>query len=165
MTQLREIRAQWNPLEFLVDNDLGSKYFGRLARVMAMQSGQIIVPREIPTGGKSKLERAISFQGLARMGHIRTKQGDWVGELKREISTFPREGSGYFDDQIDVLSLFSNYLSRMAPGQTPVNHKPPPPIEGAVRMQDGQMVLTETLDSMFEQREEALSARFTFGRI
>ena len=148
--RLRRIREDWNPLEFLIDNDLGSKFFSRLAKTMARQSNHFIVPREIPTGGKSKIERAISFQSLARMGCIRTKNGHWVGELKREISTFPRDGSGFYDDQIDVLSLFSNYLFKMSSGEAPrVQSKPEPP-KGGITITDGVMHTTQTLDELWE---------------
>ena len=157
VTKLREIRTDWNPIEYLIDNDLGSKFFARLAKTMALQSGSIIVPREVPTGGKSKLERAITFQGLARLGCIRTKNGSWVGELKREISTFPREGSGYFDDQIDTLSLTCNYLFRMSKGAAPQVQTKPEPIKGGITITDGVMHTTETLSELVSHHEEKLS--------
>ena len=69
------------------------------------------------------------------------------------------------DDLVDAMAILGRYLHAMPPGEGEQAYVAPPPIEGAVKMQDGQMVLTETLDSMFEQRDELINASYSWERI
>lgn len=157
--KLRLLREEWNPLEFLVDDDLGSRHFARLAASMSMLKGGVpLVPRLIPIRGKSKEERAIPFQSLARQGFIHTVSGPWVPELLKEISTFPRVGRGFHDDQIDTLSLLANFHTRMSPGRTPEIHCTPEPIHGFMQEINGRLYTRASLEEMWNENDRSRSS-------
>ena len=63
------------------------------------------------------------------------------------------------------MAILGRYLHAMPPGAVEQAHVAPPPIEGTVRMQDGQMALTEMLSDMWEQRDELLNASIGWNRI
>ena len=119
--------------------------------------------KEIRTGGQEKEVRAAPIRGYARQGLVSLKKADFNAALLEEVTGFPDVAPN--DDIVDCMAILGRYLHAMPPGEGEQAYVAPPPIEGAVRMQDGQMVLTETLDSMFEQRDELINASYSWERI
>ena len=151
---LQDIRKQWRPNRFLIDNDLGSKYFAGMTRVESRKHSQNIVLTEVPTGGKDKETRAVNVPSMLRKGQIKTVDDHWVDALKNEIRTFPRSGAKWWDDQIDVLSILSRHHPKMAAGSAPPQaRQATPPIQGAIQMINGSAHTVATLDELFEDRD------------
>ncbi|MCX2976366.1 phage terminase large subunit [Candidatus Marimicrobium litorale] len=163
--ELVQVHQAYKITEFLMDDDNASKTLMSLANEMLRRRGIFLPFRKMPMHGQNKEVRAAPFKGLALQDGVRLLRGHWNEALLHEASQFPRQATGIHDDIIDAAGLLAKRISVMSSGEIPAQEKQATPIEGAVRMQDGQMVLTETLEELFSERERNLSASRSFGRI
>lgn len=141
----------WKPREILIDNDLGSKMFRPLAVEIMRKNGTPLPIHEMPTGGRKKEDRAASFQGFARMGAVKMVRGPWNAATLLEINYFPRVGSGYYDDQVDCLSLLGRRMPMMGSGRVEKVVEPKP-LTFALNMSGGKLATTSTLEELFNEQ-------------
>jgi hypothetical protein len=69
--------------------------------------------------------RASAFRGLALQGGVKLLRGAWNADFLREVSTFPRTGSGLFDDCIDAAGLLAKRMARISSGTAPKGPETP----------------------------------------
>ena len=147
--------------EILIEDSPAEKVFMGLAHKILRDKNKILPLIPMPTRGRDKSARLQALRGLAKMGAVKIVRGDWNGDFLRSMTEFP---FGKHDDIPDAAGLLGRRAAKMS-NSSNVQAYQQPPIEGAVRMENGQMVLAQSLDEMFGDRQDTLNANRGFGRI
>lgn len=102
------------PLRWFCERVALQKAIGPVLRKRMQESMAFTVLEEVSVtgfGGKDSPERAGSIAGAMQMGYVHVpRNASWLGQLKHEISRFPR---GRFDDQVDGLALIGMKLQSL----------------------------------------------------
>ena len=162
INNLVTLHDRYNFQEVLIEDSPAEKIFMGLAHKILRDKNKILPLIPMPTRGRDKSARLQALRGMAKMGGVKIVRGGWNGDFLRSMTEFP---FGKHDDIPDAAGLLGRRAAKMTNSSNPKAYQPPPEIEGAVRMENGQMVFTQTLDEMFSDRQLNLSASRRSGRI
>lgn len=154
--QLLRMCREFNPDFVDLDDDNASKVWMRLL-VEKARAASIPVPVGlIPLRGRDKETRAAPIRGFFKSGRIHILERPWTSIVVKEVLSFP--GAAVNDDIIDVLSLFGRRLVDLAPPKREEMEQTPD-MTGLLKMDEGRVVLTKTLDDLWESNKPRRSER------
>jgi hypothetical protein len=134
--------------------------WAKLAFEVSKQEGVALPMQILPIGRRDKETRAAPLRSYFLQDRISILQAPWNTDLLFEISKFP-VGCRH-DDQIDAMALVATQLMKLNAPKTPkaqINQQ-----ETVIGLIDGKMVLNESLDELFQQRNNN-QQRFSKVRI
>lgn len=131
--------------EVLIEDSPAEKVFRDLCHKIFREKNRVLPLMPMPTRGRDKSARLQALRGLAKMGSVKLVRGDWNGNFLRSMTEFP---FGKHDDIPDAAGLLGRRAAKMTNSTAPRSHQPQP-IEGAFRMENGQLVTRQTLAEIF----------------
>lgn len=152
--------SKYEPDGVYIDDDNASKVWAKLAFEVSKQEGVALPMQILPIGRRDKETRAAPLRSYFLQDRISILQAPWNTDLLFEISKFP-VGCRH-DDQIDAMALVAAQLMKLNAPKAPkaqINQQ-----ETVIGIVDGKMVLNESLDELFQQRNNN-QQRYSRNRI
>ena len=135
---------------FYMDDDNTSKMLNRLMIEKCRSRGQIVPIHMMPLAGQDKEIRAAPFRGLFMQKRVKILSQPWTNTLIAELMDFPAVDH---DDQVDALSLVGRQYTSI-PTPTRAADKPVE-LEFFIKEQDGQLVTSVGLDTLWKENDRS----------
>ena len=155
-----KICQKYEPAGVYIDDDNASKVWAKLVFEVSKQEGVPLPMQILPISRRDKETRAAPLRSYFLQDRISILQAPWNTDLLFEISKFP-VGCRH-DDQIDAMALVAAQLMKLSAPK--VAEKKAIEHQTAIGIKDGKMVLNESLDLLWQQRDNN-NSRFSKIRI